>query len=67
MNRRSHPRAPIVALLLALVVPAVQAQAVKRIAILYDGFGPPSALVKDRGFAALILGEGRLPRRHRAH
>ena len=31
-----------------------EAQDARRITILYDAFGPPSALQKDWGFAALV-------------
>jgi 7,8-dihydropterin-6-yl-methyl-4-(beta-D-ribofuranosyl)aminobenzene 5'-phosphate synthase len=53
MNQQARSLAAIVALLLTLAIPA-EAQEVKRITILYDAFGPPSALVKDWGFAAFV-------------
>jgi 7,8-dihydropterin-6-yl-methyl-4-(beta-D-ribofuranosyl)aminobenzene 5'-phosphate synthase len=40
-------------------IPQVQAQTEKRVTILYDAFGPPSALKMDWGFAALIEYNGR--------
>jgi 7,8-dihydropterin-6-yl-methyl-4-(beta-D-ribofuranosyl)aminobenzene 5'-phosphate synthase len=40
-------------------VPQTQAQTEKRVTILYDAFGPPSALKMDWGFAALIEYNGR--------
>lgn len=39
--------------------PHVQAQMEKRVTILYDAFGPPSALKMDWGFAALVEYGGR--------
>jgi 7,8-dihydropterin-6-yl-methyl-4-(beta-D-ribofuranosyl)aminobenzene 5'-phosphate synthase len=42
-----------VGMLLCLALPA-SAQDAKRITILYDAFGPPSAMTKDWGFAALV-------------
>lgn len=53
MDQQPRVLAAVVALLLTLVHP-VEAQEVKRITILYDAFGPSSALVKDWGFAAFI-------------
>ena len=53
MIRQACSCAAIVAMVLALAIP-VEAQEVKRITILYDAFGPPSALVKDWGFAAFV-------------
>lgn len=48
-------RAHVIALALFLqVAPPATAQEPKRITILYDAFGPPSALVRDWGFAALV-------------
>lgn len=43
----------LVAQLLAVTAP-LYAQEPKRITILYDAFGPPSALVKDCGFAVFL-------------
>jgi len=40
-------------------VPLAPAHAQKHVAILYDAFGPPSALKMDWGFAALIQYGGR--------
>jgi len=40
-------------------IPQVQAQTEKSVTILYDAFGPPSALKMDWGFAALIEYNGR--------
>ena len=53
MNRHARSFPAIVVLLFTLALP-VEAQEVKRITILYDAFGPPSALVKDWGFAAFV-------------
>jgi 7,8-dihydropterin-6-yl-methyl-4-(beta-D-ribofuranosyl)aminobenzene 5'-phosphate synthase len=53
LNHVSRFRATFAALLLALALPA-SAQQTKQITILYDAFGPPSALKKDWGFAALV-------------
>jgi 7,8-dihydropterin-6-yl-methyl-4-(beta-D-ribofuranosyl)aminobenzene 5'-phosphate synthase len=46
-------RTAVLSLLVALALPAY-GQDLRRITILYDAFGPPSALVKDWGFAALV-------------
>ena len=51
-------RSAIVSLLLMLAAPS-NAQEPKRITILYDAFGAPSALVKDWGFAAFVEYGGR--------
>src|SRR3989442_4227832 len=53
MNRSASRFAAAVSLLLTLAAP-VNAQEAKRITILYDAFGAPSALVKDWGFAAFV-------------
>jgi len=53
MNYVARRCAAVAALLLALTS-AVSAQEAKRITILYDAFGAPSALQKDWGFAALV-------------
>ena len=45
--------AALIALFLTATAP-LNAQEPRRITILYDAFGPPSALVKDWGFAALV-------------
>lgn len=45
--------AAIIGFLVTSAIP-IEAQEVKRITILYDAFGPPSELVKDWGFAALV-------------
>lgn len=51
---RWHSSAPaLIAVLIVLNVP-VSAQDARRITVLYDAFGPPSTLVKDWGFAALV-------------
>ena len=42
------------AILLLAPTALVSAQEAKRITIVYDAFGAPSALVKDWGFAAYI-------------
>lgn len=39
---------------LAIVAPGVAAQEARQVTILYDAFGPPSELVKDWGYAALV-------------
>lgn len=44
---------PLAASLLAFATP-VAAEETRRITYLYDAFGPPSELVKDWGFAALV-------------
>lgn len=49
---------PLAALLPALATP-VAAEETRRITYLYDAFGPPSELVKDWGFAALVEYGGR--------
>ena len=46
-------------LLTVASAPALHAQAPGRITILYDAFGPPSALQKDWGFSALVEYAGR--------
>ncbi len=53
MNRSATLFATSVSLLLMFSAP-VNAQEAKRITILYDAFGAPSALVKDWGFAAFV-------------
>jgi 7,8-dihydropterin-6-yl-methyl-4-(beta-D-ribofuranosyl)aminobenzene 5'-phosphate synthase len=53
MNQAERFLAAAILLLPCAIHPA-PAQDNKRITILYDAFGPPSALVKDWGFAALI-------------
>lgn len=53
MNRSASRFAAAVSLFLTLAAP-VNAQEAKRITILYDAFGAPSALVKDWGFAAFV-------------
>jgi len=53
MNRSSSRFATAFSLFLMFTAP-VNAQEAKRITILYDAFGAPSALVKDWGFAALV-------------
>jgi 7,8-dihydropterin-6-yl-methyl-4-(beta-D-ribofuranosyl)aminobenzene 5'-phosphate synthase len=58
MNRIRNRCAVVAALLVALAITA-SAQEVKRITIIYDAFGAPSALQKDWGFAALIEYGGR--------
>jgi 7,8-dihydropterin-6-yl-methyl-4-(beta-D-ribofuranosyl)aminobenzene 5'-phosphate synthase len=45
--------------LAALIALPAGAQEPKRVTILYDAFGPPSALTKDWGFAALVEYGGR--------
>jgi 7,8-dihydropterin-6-yl-methyl-4-(beta-D-ribofuranosyl)aminobenzene 5'-phosphate synthase len=47
----------IAALLSSL--PLAGAQNARRITVIYDAFGPPSALTKDWGFAALVEYEGK--------
>jgi len=49
----------VAATLLLALTPAADAQDRSRITVLYDAFGPPSALQKDWGFAALIEHGGR--------
>lgn len=44
---------------LVLALAAANAQEARRITIIYDAFGPPSALRKDWGFAALVEYGGR--------
>ncbi len=53
MNRSASRFATAVLLFLTFAAP-VNAQEAKRITILYDAFGAPSALVKDWGFAAFV-------------
>jgi len=47
------------AVLLLALGPAGEARQGRRITILYDAFGPRSALEKDWGFAALVEYGGR--------
>jgi 7,8-dihydropterin-6-yl-methyl-4-(beta-D-ribofuranosyl)aminobenzene 5'-phosphate synthase len=49
----------VVASLLLALSHAVGAQEPKRITVIYDAFGPSSALIKDWGFAALVEYGGR--------
>jgi 7,8-dihydropterin-6-yl-methyl-4-(beta-D-ribofuranosyl)aminobenzene 5'-phosphate synthase len=58
MKRIAYYCAIVAALLLASTFSS-NAQEAKRITILYDAFGPPSALQKDWGFAALVEYGGR--------
>jgi 7,8-dihydropterin-6-yl-methyl-4-(beta-D-ribofuranosyl)aminobenzene 5'-phosphate synthase len=58
MNIAVRLLAASVSLLMSAITPAL-AQDAQRITILYDAFGPPSALTKDWGFAALIEYGGR--------
>ncbi len=53
MNRRARRFATTVSVFLMFMAP-MNAQEAKRITILYDAFGAPSALVKDWGFAAFV-------------
>ena len=53
MKQTRFTSAALVALLLTFTIP-LYAQEPRRITILYDAFGPPSRLVKDWGFAALV-------------
>ena len=53
MKQTRFTSAALVTLLLTVTTP-LYAQEPKRITILYDAFGPPSGLVKDWGFAALV-------------
>src|SRR5215831_15202002 len=53
MNRLVIRFATVISLFLTFASP-VNAQEAKRITILYDAFGAPSALVKDWGFAAFV-------------
>jgi 7,8-dihydropterin-6-yl-methyl-4-(beta-D-ribofuranosyl)aminobenzene 5'-phosphate synthase len=53
MNRIVIVPLTVVLLLLAPIA-SVSAQEAKRITVLYDAFGPSSALIKDWGFSALI-------------
>jgi 7,8-dihydropterin-6-yl-methyl-4-(beta-D-ribofuranosyl)aminobenzene 5'-phosphate synthase len=53
MNRICNWCAVVAALFVALAITA-SAQEVRRITIIYDAFGAPSALQKDWGFAALV-------------
>jgi 7,8-dihydropterin-6-yl-methyl-4-(beta-D-ribofuranosyl)aminobenzene 5'-phosphate synthase len=53
MNRICNGGAVVAALFVALAITA-SAQEAKRITIIYDAFGAPSALQKDWGFAALV-------------
>ena len=52
-------RGAALVLLLAGFAGATHAQEPKRVTVMYDAFGPPSALVKDWGFAALVEYGGR--------
>src|SRR5262245_58091033 len=52
-NPRTGRFAASIGLLLTLAAP-VNAQEAKRITILYDAFGAPSALVRDWGFSAFV-------------
>lgn len=54
MNQSGWPSAAIIALLLTFTASLLNAQEIKRVTILYDAFGPSSALVKDWGFAAFV-------------
>ena len=45
--------AALIAVFLSFTAP-LHGEEVKRVTVLYDAFGPPSALVKDWGFAALV-------------
>lgn len=58
MTRGVRSVTAIVSLFLMLAAPS-NAQEPKRITILYDAFGAPSALVKDWGFAAFVEYGGR--------
>ncbi len=58
MNRISNRCAVIATIFVALALTA-SAQEAKRITIIYDAFGEPSALQKDWGFAALVEYDGR--------
>src|SRR5919108_5311193 len=58
MNRIRSRCAVVAALFVALAITA-SAQEAKRITIIYDAFGAPSALQKDWGFAALVEYGGR--------
>jgi 7,8-dihydropterin-6-yl-methyl-4-(beta-D-ribofuranosyl)aminobenzene 5'-phosphate synthase len=51
--------AEVIACMLAMNAFAAEAQQPARVTILYDAFGPPSALQKDWGFAALVEYGGR--------
>jgi 7,8-dihydropterin-6-yl-methyl-4-(beta-D-ribofuranosyl)aminobenzene 5'-phosphate synthase len=52
--KRTSRFAALVALVLLAVAHSASAQEARRITILYDAFGTPSALVKDWGFAAFV-------------
>ena len=58
MKQTRYASAAVVALFLTFTAP-LYAQEPKRITILYDAFGPRSALVKDWGFAALVEYDGK--------
>jgi 7,8-dihydropterin-6-yl-methyl-4-(beta-D-ribofuranosyl)aminobenzene 5'-phosphate synthase len=58
MKQTRFTSAALVTLLLTVTTP-LYAQEPKRITILYDAFGPPSGLVKDWGFAALVEYSGK--------
>ena len=53
MKQTRFTSAALVAVLLSFTIP-LYAQEPRRITILYDAFGPPSALVKDWGFAVFL-------------
>jgi len=53
MHQRGWPSAAFFVVFFMFAIP-VDAQQIKRVTILYDAFGPPSALVKDWGFAAFV-------------
>jgi 7,8-dihydropterin-6-yl-methyl-4-(beta-D-ribofuranosyl)aminobenzene 5'-phosphate synthase len=53
MKQSGWPSATVILLLLGFSA-SLNAKEIKRVTILYDAFGPPSTLVKDWGFAALV-------------
>jgi 7,8-dihydropterin-6-yl-methyl-4-(beta-D-ribofuranosyl)aminobenzene 5'-phosphate synthase len=58
MKHRIH-RCAVAAVLFFGVAPPLAGQEARRITILYDAFGEPSALQKDWGYAALVEYGGR--------
>ena len=59
MNTLRHVASGLLWLLVALFATPAGAQEPKKLTILYDAFGPPSALTKDWGFAAFVEYGGR--------
>jgi 7,8-dihydropterin-6-yl-methyl-4-(beta-D-ribofuranosyl)aminobenzene 5'-phosphate synthase len=58
MKQSGWPSATVILLLLGFSA-SLNAKEIKRVTILYDAFGPPSTLVKDWGFAALVEYRGK--------